>query len=116
MQGLRKKLIRSFLTFITGILFLNMGFFLFEVRLLGLHNDPLIMANVSKMIAGAAFEEERDSSSQNTNLAEEEYIAGHNPSDHHANLFLIRRDPLHLLHDGTCHHGYYKRFNPPPEV
>lgn len=115
MQVFRKKCPRVLLTLITGLLFLNMGFFMLEVKMLGLHHDPQILANISNMLAGAALEEERDASPQSTNLAEEEYVAGHHSADYTASLYLIRQDSQHLRHDGACRHGYYKKFNPPPE-
>ena len=116
MQCFRKRLIRIVLTFTTGIIFLNMGFFLLEIKMLGLHKDREIMENISRMLAGAAFEEERDCSSLSVNLAEEEYLAGHHHGGHTASLFLIAEHCAHMLHDGACRHGYYKKFNPPPEV
>jgi len=103
------------MTFVTALLFLNMGFFLLEVRLLGLDYDPQMMANISKMMAGAAFEEERDCGSLTLNFAEEEYLAGHHTDDHKASLFLISEHISHVLHDGNCLLGYLKKFNPPPE-
>ena len=116
MQCFRKRLIRHVLTFLTGLIFLNMGFFLFEVRLLGLHEDRQLMENISRMLAGAAFEEERDCSSLSVNVIEEEYLAGHHSGNHPAGLFLIAERCAHMLHDGACRHGFYKKFNPPPEI
>jgi len=116
MQAFRKKVVRLLLTFITGMIFLNMGFFLMEVRMLGLHNDRQMMENISKMLAGAAFEEERDVSSASTNVAAEEYLAGHHSGHNAASLFLIAEQTSFLHHGGDCSHGYYKKFNPPPEV
>jgi hypothetical protein len=115
MQIFRKKGIRLILTFITGIIFLNMGFFLIEIKLLGLHKDRQLMENISKMIAGAAFEEERDCSVQSSGFAEE-YMAGHHSNSHNGSYFLIAEYTSHLFNDGTAEHGYLKRFSPPPEI
>lgn len=116
MRRFRNRFLRSVLTLITGLIFLNMGFFLIEVRMLGLYNDRQTMDNFSKMLAGAAFEEERDSSGLSTNVVAGEYLAGHHCSHHSANLFIIAERSSGLPHGGTCSHGHYKRFNPPPEI
>lgn len=115
MQIFREKSLRFILSFITGLLFLNMGFFLMEVRLLGLHKDRQLMENISKMIAGAAFEEERDCPVQSSGFAEG-YMAGHHSGNHSACYFLIAEYDSHLFNDGTSEHGYLKRFSPPPEI
>jgi hypothetical protein len=118
MQLFREKCLRWILTLFTGIIFLNMGFFLLEVRMLDLHKDRQLMENISKMLAGAAFEEERDAGTNSTsvNIAEEEYTLGHQTSDHSGSYFLIAEKISHLLNDGTTGHGYLKQFCPPPEV
>lgn len=47
---------------ITGIIFLNMSFFLTEVRYLGLHiTHTKMVENIVKALAGVGFEEEKDS-------------------------------------------------------
>jgi hypothetical protein len=118
MQLFREKCLRLILTFFTGIIFLNMGFFLIEVRILGLHADQQFMENISKMLAGAAFEEERDSSTgtSSVNFAEEEYTLQHERTNRSGSYFLIAEKVSHLSNEGTGEHGYLKRFSPPPEV
>ena len=44
---------------LTALIFLNMGFFMMEVRILGLEKDKQLMENISKMMAGAAFTRRR---------------------------------------------------------
>ena len=47
---------------ITGIIFLNMSFFLTEIRFLGLHlSHTKMVENIVKALAGVGFEEEKDS-------------------------------------------------------
>lgn len=115
MPVFRTQWLKTFLTFLTGVIFLNMGFFLLEVKVLGLDQDKQLMENISRMVAGAALEEERDYTPQSSGFAEEEYLAGHHSGDHAASLFLISENASHLFDDGICHHGYVKKFNPPPE-
>ena len=115
MPVFRNKYLRTLLTLMTGIIFLNMGFFLLEVRLLDLHKNRQLMENISRMVAGAAFEEERDAGSSSAGFAEEEYVAGHHAHNHQAKLFLISDNTSHLFEAGTCRLGYLKKFSPPPE-
>lgn len=103
---------------LTALIFLNMGFFMMEVRILGLDKDRQLMENISKMMAGAAFEEERDSSPQSStqNLAEEEYLAGHHSASYTGCYFLIAERASFLFDGGSLENGYLKKFNPPPEI
>jgi hypothetical protein len=118
MQRFREKYLRLTLSFFTGLIFLNMGFFLMEVRILELHKNRQLMQNISKMLAGAALEEERDcpAGSAALGFAEEEYMAGHQTINDSGSYFLIAENVCHLLNDGTGEYGYLKRFCPPPEV
>ena len=69
---LRNRRLQRMMTLFTGILFLNMSFFLFEVKILELDKDQRMIENIAKLIAGAASEEEKDvfgSTSEKDNLA-----------------------------------------------
>lgn len=62
MLKFRRHIGAKLLAFLTGVLFLNMSFFLSEIRLLGLHiTHTQMIENVVKALAGAGFEEEKDS-------------------------------------------------------
>ena len=62
MLKFRKHITARFLALITGIIFLNMSFFLTEVRFLGLHlTHTKMVENIVKALAGVGFEEEKDS-------------------------------------------------------
>jgi hypothetical protein len=106
------------MTVFTGIIFLNMGFFLMEVRLLGLDKDRALMENISGMLAGAAFEEERDCSTQSSGsgFAEEEYLMGHRAKNYSGCYYLISERCSILSNHGSSEQGYLKKFSPPPEV
>lgn len=101
-----------------ALIFLNMGFFLMEVKALGLSKDLHLMESISRMMAGGAFEEERDAGqqSQAQNSGEEEYLPGHHPTSYSAAYFLIDEQPSAVLDDGSSEKGYFKNFCPPPEI
>jgi hypothetical protein len=62
MLSFRKHIAAKFMAMLTGVIFLNMSFFLAEIRLLELHlsHAPMV-ENVVKAMAGVGFEEEKDS-------------------------------------------------------
>ena len=71
MLMLRNRSLQQMMTLFTGIIFLNMSFFLFEVKMLELDKDQKMIENIAKLIAGAASEEEKDvfgSTSEKDNL------------------------------------------------
>ena len=48
------------MTLLTGLIFLNMSFFLFEVSALKLNQDKKMFSNIIKLISSSAAEEEKD--------------------------------------------------------
>ena len=68
MLTFRKHIAARFVALMTGIIFLNMSFFLTEVRFLGLHiSHTKMVENVIKALAGAGFEEEKDAMAEAEN-------------------------------------------------
>lgn len=62
MLKFRRHISAKLLAFATGIMFLNMSFFLTEIQLLGMHKThSKMIENVVKALAGVGFEEEKDS-------------------------------------------------------
>jgi hypothetical protein len=61
MKEVRTNILSKLLAILTGIIFLNMSFFLTELRVLELDvaNHDLVV-NIVKMISGVGFEEEKD--------------------------------------------------------
>ena len=51
---------RNLMTLFTGLVFLNMSFFLFEVSALKLNQDKTMFSNIIKLISNSAAEEEKD--------------------------------------------------------
>lgn len=118
MQCFREKRLLGKMSALTALIFLNMGFFLWEVKVLGLETQRHLMENISKMMAGAPFEEERDCNSQSStqNFAEEEYLPGHQSASHCGCYFLIAEHTSIMFNGGGLEKGYYKNFCPPPEI
>lgn len=75
MLKFRKHITARFMALLTGIIFLNMSFFLTEVRFLGLHlTHTKMVENIVKALAGVGFEEEKDSMAE-TSTGDGEQIA-----------------------------------------
>jgi hypothetical protein len=61
MKTVRLHIVSKIVAVLTGIVFLNMSFFLTEIRMLNLHvTDHALVENIVKMMTGAGFEEEKD--------------------------------------------------------
>lgn len=60
MKFYRNMFIRKTLVLLTGVLVLNMSFFLAEVEALKLLHNKQMVENIAKLIMGAATEEEKD--------------------------------------------------------
>jgi hypothetical protein len=118
MQFFRGIYTRLSLTILTGMIFLNMGFFLMEVKILELHKDRQLMENIFKIIGNSPIEEERDTTSSSFSgsaLGEEEYLAGHHCSNYSRSFFFINNTCC-LFHERGLAKGYLKKISPPPEV
>lgn len=53
-------MIRNVMVLFTGLLFLNMSFFLAEVKALKLDKDKALLENIIKLVAGSLTEEEKE--------------------------------------------------------
>ncbi|MBT1708513.1 hypothetical protein KK062_09770 [Fulvivirgaceae bacterium PWU5] len=60
MKVFRNRVVLTLTTLVTGVLFLNMSFFLAEVSALKLTQNKKMVENIAKLVAGAASEEEKD--------------------------------------------------------
>jgi hypothetical protein len=60
MKVFRNRVVLTLTTLLTGVLFLNMSFFLAEVSALKLTQNKKMVENIAKLVAGAASEEEKD--------------------------------------------------------
>ncbi len=65
MGKIRSSFVSRIIAVVTGLIFLNMSFFLSEIRLLKLDvSNSTLVENIVKMISGVGFEEEKDSMSE----------------------------------------------------
>ena len=119
MLMLRNRRLQRMMTLFTGILFLNMSFFLFEVKILELDKDESLIENIAKLIAGAASEEEKDifgASSEKDNLTADALDLFLDPS-HSPVLFLIPLSKSRGIHfDEKPIVQYAEIAYPPPKV
>jgi hypothetical protein len=115
MNSFRQHILARAFALLTGLVFLNMSFFLAEVSMLGLTNPELI-ENVAKLISSSGFEEERDGeSSGNDSSAKEVDLLIHQIQLHHSALFLITTKIIRILEDHYPHANYALIFSPPPD-
>jgi hypothetical protein len=78
MLKFRKHITAKFMALLTGIIFLNMSFFLTEIRYLGLHlTHTKMVENVIKALAGVGFEEEKDSMAEASGEGGEQIVDLH---------------------------------------
>src|ERR1043165_9563668 len=61
MQMFKKVYVRNMMTLLTGLIFLNMSFFLVEVSALKLTQDTKLVVNIAKLISSSSAEEEKGS-------------------------------------------------------
>jgi hypothetical protein len=115
MNSFRQHYLTRAFSLMTGLVFLNMSFFLAEVSMLRLTNPELI-ENVAKLISSSGFEEERDGeSSGNDSSAKEVAFLIHQIQLHHSSLFLITTKSNRMLEDHYPHANYSLIFSPPPD-
>lgn len=78
MLNFRKLIAARFMALLTGIIFLNMSFFLTEIRFLGLHlSHAKMIENVVKALAGCGFEEEKDAMTESGSAEGEQTVDLH---------------------------------------
>jgi hypothetical protein len=118
MRIFRNMRVKNLMTLFTGLIFLNMSFFLAEVAALKLNQDKKMFANIVKLLSTSAAEEEKDvfggtdedSTGKEINLI-------FNYSTHS-----IQSHTLDLNHKRTVFDqgipllGSYEIYSPPPEA
>ena len=119
MEVFRLRYVSHGFSLFTGIVFLNMSFFLAEISALKLDQNKQMMENISKLLAGCAAEEEKDAfggtSDEDTTAKEIDLIFHyHTHAPGHNGLELTR--DLSVLPQGSPRFGNYEIYSPPPEV
>lgn len=118
MKIFRKSYFEKLLILITGAAFLNVGFFLAEVKALKLKDRQLI-ENIEFIILNAGLEEERDGNetTESDSAKEEQYISL-NISNlyHHDLIYQSANRRSRLLDDLVVPQNHQEIFSPPPEA
>ncbi|MBA4055877.1 MAG: hypothetical protein C0490_14275 [Marivirga sp.] len=119
MKLFRIKYVSNALSLFTGIVFLNMSFFLAEVSLLKLDQDKQMVENIAKLLAGCAAEEEKDvfggSADEDPTAKEIDLIFSYaifTPDG----FIQINKSKVHALDQGIPRLGNYEIYSPPPEA
>lgn len=115
MNSFRQHFLARVFTLVTGVIFLNMSFFLAEVTVLKFTNQELV-ENIAKLISSSGFEEERDGeASGNDSSAKEVDILIHHIQIHHTALFRVTEKIVRVIDDHYPHANYSLNFSPPPD-
>jgi hypothetical protein len=114
MKVLRQHYLTKILTILTGVVFLNMGFFMAEISLLKIDNQEMI-ENIARLISNGGFEEERDGETSSHDNAKEVDIFLSQMLIHHTSLFLIGAKSHQTQEDLYPHANHAFRFSPPPD-
>ena len=114
----RNTCVRNAMALFTGLVFLNMSFFLAEVSALGLTKDKEMVENIALLISSSAAEEEKDAFG---GLADEDHsakgvdlIVSYSTHTIHSHDILITTHGSH--EQGVPLLGSYEIYSPPPEA
>jgi hypothetical protein len=118
MKIFRENLIRNIFALFTGLIFLNMSFFLFEVSLLKLNEDRQMMANIAKMLCSGATEEERDvfggGSDEDSSTKEIDLLFSYTAHTVFSYITSVN-NKMCVVNQGIPLLGSYEIYSPPPE-
>ena len=116
MMMFRNLTVTKTFSFLTGVIFLNMSFFLAEVCMLDL-KDKQMIENVCNLVINGGLEEERDAHGTGGDVPLKIYSM---VSDHllmrHSSLFLIAAKKHQDAEDHYLHADHSEIFSPPPEL
>jgi len=119
MKLFRQKYIQNGLALFTGLIFLNMSFFLAEVKALKLDQDKQLFTNIAKLIKNSASEKEKDacggSADEDSTAKEVNLIFNYSTHiiDRYTSLLKNKR---HIINQGIPLLGNYEIYSPPPEA
>lgn len=103
---------------ITGLVFLNMSFFLAEVSALGLTKDKHMLKNIAMLISSSAAEEEKDAfggmADEDHSAKGVEFIVSYSTHTIFGYEILITTHGSH--EPGIPLLGSYEIYSPPPEA
>jgi hypothetical protein len=115
MNIVRQHFLTKIFTLVTGLIFLNMSFFLAEVCLLKYNKTELV--EIAKLILNTGFEEERDGESSGADsLGKGIDLHMHQAKLHNTSSFLISISLNRTLVDHYRHANHSLDFFPPPDL
>ncbi len=106
------------MTLLTGLIFLNMSFFLFEVSALKLNKDKKMFSNIIKLISSSAAEEEKDAfggADEDSKVKEVDLIFNYTTHPVHCIISEVNNKRT-VFNQGVPLLGSYEIYSPPPEV
>ena len=117
MSIFRVSLYKNAMTLFTGLIFLNMSFFLAEVSFLNLNQDKKMIGNIAKLIASSSTEEEKDvfGGTDEDCSAKEVYLV-FQYNIHAAVAYSVLPNKRSFFNPGSPLLGSYEIYSPPPEV
>ncbi len=116
MNVFRQRYLAKTFSLITGVIFLNMSFFLAEVTLLKFSQKEII-ENIAKLILNSGFEEERDcESSGGDTFGKEVDLHLQQVQIHYTSSFLMSIRVNRTLIDHYRHANHSSTFFPPPDL
>lgn len=110
----RDQTITRIFSLLTGVIFLNMSFFLVEISLLDI-KDPRMIENVCNLVLNGGLEEERDVHSTGGEVPVSVFSAASELSLRHSSVFLIASKIHRDSEDNYLHADHSEIFSPPPE-
>jgi hypothetical protein len=113
----KKLYVRNLMTLFTGLIFLNMSFFLAEVSALKLNQDQKMFTNIIKLISSSAAEEEKDAfGGTDEDCSAKEINLIFNYSTHSLYSYISDVNKKRSVFDqGIPLLGSYEIYSPPPE-
>ena len=111
---LKNKTCLRIFTLATGIIFLNMSFFLAEVCMLDI-KDKQMIENVANLVLNGGLEEERDTHAPAGDAPLKIFSVGGSLKLHHSSLFLIASRMYHEWSNHYLHADHSEKYSPPPD-
>jgi len=115
MEIVRKHFLSKVFGVVTGLIFLNMSFFLAEVTYLRVEQEEL-MENIAKLILNSGFEEERDCEPVGIDAASKGIdLILQQVQIHHSASFLMSISTNRIVVDHYLHANHSLTFYTPPD-
>jgi hypothetical protein len=118
MRIFKNLFIRNLMTLFTGLIFLNMSFFLAEVSALKISQDKKMFSNIIKLISSNAAEEEKDAfggADEDCSAKEVDLIFSYSAHTIHAFTSKVSKKRT-VFDQGIPLLGSFEIYSPPPEA